>query len=106
MNTKMRALRQTALLASFILICAVAASAEEVRVMTSGAFTAAYLELVPQFEQATDNTIVSSFGASMGDSRDSIPSRLRRGEPVDVVILVAPAMEALVKASKIVAARA
>ena len=76
-------------LAAAILLFAVAASAEEVRVMTSGAFTAAYLELVPQFEQATHNTIVSAFGASMGDSPDAIPSRLRRGEPVDVVILVA-----------------
>jgi molybdate transport system substrate-binding protein len=103
MNGKMRALRQTALVAGAVLICAAAASAEEIRVMTSGGFTAAYLELVPQFEQATHNTIVSAFGASMGDSPNSIPSRLRRGEPVDVVILAASALDDLIKAGKVVA---
>jgi len=71
--------------------------------MASGAFTAAYLELVPQFEQATHNTVISAFGASMGDSPDSIPSRLRRGEPVDVVILVASALDDLIKQGKVVA---
>src|SRR5207253_5194986 len=46
---------------------------------------------------------ISAFGASMGDSPDSIPSRLRRGEPVDVVILAAPALDALITQGKVVA---
>ena len=39
----------------------------------------------------------------MGNASDSIPSRLRRGEPADVVILARPARDALVKDGKVVA---
>ena len=52
--------------------------------MTSGAFTEAFLNLVPEFERATKTTVVTAFGASMGGAPDSIPSRLARGEPVEV----------------------
>src|SRR5260370_19031443 len=50
---------------------------DEIRVMTSGAFTAAYLELIPRFERATGNKIVTA-ATSMGTGSDSIPSRLQR----------------------------
>lgn len=70
--------------------------------MTSGAFTAPYLQLIPQFEHTTHNKIVTAYGASMGDAPDSIPSRLQRGEPVDVVILAADALDALIKQGKVV----
>src|SRR2546428_439432 len=70
-----------------IVLIAATAYGDEVKVMTSGAFTAAYLEIVPEFERATRNTVVTAFGASMGNAPDSIPSRLQRGEPVDVVIV-------------------
>ena len=60
----------------------------DIKVMTSGGFTAVYNELTPEFERATQNKVVTAYGASMGGAPDSIPSRLRRGEPVDVVILV------------------
>jgi molybdate transport system substrate-binding protein len=103
MTKTMRAFRNTILLVSGILVFAAAASADEVRVMTSGGFTAAYLELVPQFEQATHHTIVSTFGASMGETPDSIPNRLRRGEPADVVILAAAALDELIEQGKVVA---
>jgi molybdate transport system substrate-binding protein len=85
------------------MLLAGAARADEIRVLTSGAFTAAYLDLVPEFERATRNTIVSSFGASMGNAPDSIPSRLQRGEPVDVVILAAPQLDELIKQGRVVA---
>ena len=38
----------------------------------------------------------------MGDAPDSIPSRLQRGEPVDVVILAAPALDELIKQGRVV----
>ena len=60
----------------------------DIKVMTSGGFTAAYNELTPEFERATQNKVVTAYGASMGGAPDSIPSRFQRGEPVDVVILV------------------
>ena len=58
----------------------------EIRVMTSGAFTAAYLELIPQLELVTKCKIVTA-ATSMGTGANSIPNRLQRGEPVDVVIM-------------------
>src|SRR2546427_212488 len=86
-----------------ILLIAATAYGDEVKVMTSGAFTAAYLEIVPEFERATRNTVVTAFGASMGNAPDSIPSRLQRGEPVDVVIVADSALDDLIKQGKVLA---
>ena len=62
------------------LLVAAVATADEIRVVTSGAFTAAYLELVPQFERATGHKVVTAFGASIGPAPSAIPNRLQRGE--------------------------
>ncbi len=86
------------------LLFAGTARAGEIKVMTSGAFTAAYLQLIPDFEHATGNKIVTAYGASMGNAPDSIPSRLERGEPADVVILAAAALDDLIKQGKVVPA--
>ena len=94
-------LARSVLVAVAAVLAAVPALAAEIRVMTSGGFTAAYKELVPQFEKATGHKVVSAYGASMGGAPDSIPSRLGRGEPVDIVILAAPALEALIKDGKV-----
>jgi molybdate transport system substrate-binding protein len=59
---------------------------DDIRVMTSGAFTAAYLELIPRLELLTKKKLVTA-ATSIGTGETSIPSRLRRGEPVDVVIV-------------------
>ena len=91
---------------SFVVIggfLSAAACAAEIKVMTSGAFTAAYRQLVPQFEHTTHDKITTAYGASMGNAPDSIPRRLQRGEPVDVVILAAPALDQLIKQGKVVA---
>jgi hypothetical protein len=52
--------------------------------MTSGAFTAAHLELIPRLELLTGRKIVTA-STSIGTGENSIPNRLRRGEVVDVV---------------------
>jgi len=70
--------------------------------MTSGGFTAPYLDLVPEFERTAKVTVTSVFGASMGGASDSIPVRLDRGEPADVVILTSEALDALIAAGKVV----
>jgi len=80
-----------------------AARADQVKVVTSGAFTAAYLELVPEFERSTKHTVTTAFGASMGNAPDSIPSRFQRGEAVDVVIMADTALDDLIKQGKVVA---
>ncbi len=97
-----RVSRTIALFAAAFVSWAGAASAEEIKVMTSGAFTAAYLELVPEFERATHDKIVTAYGASMGNAPDSIPRRLERGEPVDLVIIAAGALDELIQQGKIV----
>lgn len=79
------------------------ARAQDVRVMTSGGFTAALLELVPEFERMTGKKVGTAFGASMGNAPDSIPSRLERGEPVDIVILADTALDDLIRQGKVVA---
>jgi molybdate transport system substrate-binding protein len=94
--------RRVALFVAGMLSFAGAACADEIRVMTSGAFTAAYLEVIPEFERTTHIKIVTAFGASMGNAPESIPSRLERGEPVDVVILADSALDELIKQGKVV----
>lgn len=74
----------------------------ELHVMTSGGFTAAYNELRPGFERMSGHTVKTAYGASMGNAQDSIPSRLARNEPADVVILARPALDALVAAGQVV----
>jgi molybdate transport system substrate-binding protein len=58
----------------------------ELRIMTSGAFTAAHLELIPQVEKLTGRKVVT-VTTSIGTGETSIPNRLKRGEVADVVIV-------------------
>src|SRR5262249_42622702 len=64
-----------------------AASAADVRVMISAGFYGVYSELGPAFERASGHHLITTRGPSMGDSPESIPTRLARGETADVVIL-------------------
>src|SRR5437016_1176113 len=84
-----------------VLVTAAAVRAAEIKVVTSGAFTAAYLELVPEYERATHNKLVTEFGPSMGTTHNAIPIRLERGESIDVVIMAGPALDDLIKQGKV-----
>ena len=53
--------------------------AAEVHVMISGGLAAAYNALVPQFEKATGNKVITAYGPSMGTTVNAIPVRLERG---------------------------
>src|SRR3972149_2620973 len=59
---------------------------DDLRVMASGAFTAAYLELIPRLELLTKKKIVT-VTTSVGTGETSIANRLKRGEIVDIVIV-------------------
>ena len=83
------------------LLCAGTLRAADVKVVTSGAFTAAYLELAPEYERATHNKLVTEFGPSLGTTHNAIPVRLDRNEAIDVVIMAAPGLEALIKKGQI-----
>ena len=85
------------------LLLAGSASAAEVRVMISGGLTAAYKELVPEFERLTGNKVLTAYGPSMGTTINAIPVRLERGEPADVLIMVGYALGDLVKQGKVIA---
>jgi len=74
----------------------------DIRIMTSGAFTAAFLALIPPFERATRNKIVVA-ATSIGTGENSIPNRLRRGEPVDVVIVADGVLVGFIKDGLIMA---
>src|SRR5580704_10129677 len=97
--------KQIASLAALLLICAFLTAATrdatQIQVVTSGAFTAAYLELVPAYERATHNKLDTQFGPSMGTTHNAIPVRLDRGEAIDVVIMAAPALDDLILRGKV-----
>jgi molybdate transport system substrate-binding protein len=93
----MKRARITMIAASMVLVPGMAQAAE-IKVMMSAAFKAAYLELVPQFERATEHRVVT-IGAPSFD----IVARLKAGEVVDIVILAGAALDQLIKDGKIVA---
>jgi molybdate transport system substrate-binding protein len=72
-------------------------------VMSSAGFAVAYLELVPEFERASGTKLTTSYGPSIGSAPDAIPSRLQRGEPVDVVVMASPGLGELIKQGKVAA---
>jgi molybdate transport system substrate-binding protein len=71
-------------------------TSNDIKVMTSGAFTAAYLELIPQLEILTKKKIFTA-ATSIGTGENSIPNRLKRGEAVDVVIVADAVLRELIK---------
>jgi len=103
MNTISR--RNFSAIAALLMTCAFLSAAtvraDEIKVVTSGGFTAVYLELVPEYESATHNKLVNGFGPSMGTTHNAIPIRLERGEVIDVVIMAAPALDDLIKQGKV-----
>ncbi len=81
--------------------CTGSLRAADITVVTSGAFTAAYRELAPEYERVSHHKLVSEFGASMGTTHDAIPMRLQRGEAVDVVIMAVDALDDLIRQGKV-----
>ena len=65
--------RTIGLVLASLLFGAGASHGAEISVMTSVAFTAAYLELKPQFERVTQNKIIT-LATTMGTGPDYIPS--------------------------------
>ena len=93
------ALGRVALMAA--LLAALPAAADEIVVMTSGAFTAPFEIAAPWFERRTGHDVTAVFGASTGGAAHSIPVRLARGERADIVIASAQAVDALIAAGSV-----
>jgi ABC-type molybdate transport system substrate-binding protein len=98
----MRLVKAVALAATVVVLAGGGARADEVRVMSSGAFTAALLDLTADFERTTHHRIVV-VTTTMGTGSTSIASRLQRGEPADVVIVNADALDEFVKGGTVAA---
>jgi molybdate transport system substrate-binding protein len=98
--------RRLVALVLLVLFSAVAGTAEasEIRVMVSGGLATPYKELVPQFERATGNTVITAYGPSMGTTENAIPVRLARGETADVLIMVGDALGEMIEQGKAVRA--
>jgi molybdate transport system substrate-binding protein len=94
--------RRALLLGGALLLSASLALADEIRVISSGGFTAAYKQLVPLYEQASGHKVITSYGASIGNAPDSIPSRLARGEQFDILILSGDGLDKLVQLGHVV----
>jgi molybdate transport system substrate-binding protein len=94
--------RAAALSVAMLLLLVRGAAADDIRVMTSGAFTAAYLALVPQLEQAGSGRMITA-ATTMGTGADSIPNRLARGEAADIVIVADAALMDLIKDGRVIA---
>ena len=91
------------MLAGLLAGVAAPAQAADISVVSSGGFAAAYRVLAPVFEKQTGNHLVIAWGPSMGDTADTVPARLARHEPIDVVIMVGYALDKLVADGRAVA---
>jgi molybdate transport system substrate-binding protein len=80
-----------------ILLLSSSPNAAEIHTIVTGALTGAFRELVPQFERQSGNKVVVAWGPSSGTTRDAIPVRIQSGEPVDVLIMISPALDSLIK---------
>ena len=90
--------RRSLLLATLIVFWAsTAALAQDLTVMSSGAFAPAYRALVPQFEKHTHTHVTSKWGPSMGTTSGAIPMRLSRKESADVVIMARSELDNLAR---------
>jgi molybdate transport system substrate-binding protein len=76
-----------------------AASAAEIKVLVSNALKSTMEELAPQFEKASENKLVMTFGAAA-----EIKTSIEKGAAVDVAILTAAVTDELVKEGKLIAA--
>jgi molybdate transport system substrate-binding protein len=73
------------------------ASAAELNVISSQAIKEAYLAFAPEFERVSGHKLVTTWNGT-----NDILKKLRAGETFDMVILVTPSMEAMIKEGKIV----
>ncbi len=85
-----------------VVLLGASAHAAELGVMTSGAFTAALLELKPVYEGKSGNKL-TILTTTMGTGTASIPNRLERGEAADVVIVDDTSLEDLIARGLVVA---
>src|SRR5436309_13145822 len=85
-------------IAAASLLLSQAANAAEIKVLASGAIKEAYLELIPQFETASEHKVATTWAGTV-----DIKKRMAAGEVFDLVIVASPELEALIQACNMVA---
>jgi molybdate transport system substrate-binding protein len=80
------------------LLLSQAASAAEIKVLASGAIKEAYLELIPQFEKASEHKVATTWAGTV-----DIKKRMAAGEVYDLVIVASPELDAFIREGKMVA---
>ena len=73
----------------------------QLKVMTSGGFSSAYLQVLPEFERANQLKVETGSGASQGNGPLTIAAQLKRGVAADVVILSREGLTELIAAGLI-----
>jgi molybdate transport system substrate-binding protein len=89
-------------LALVVTIALPSASYAQVKVIISGGFTAAYRELLPEFERTSGLTVTTTSGGSVGNGPNTIGAQVRRGVPADVIILAREGLTDLIKEDRTV----
>ena len=87
---------------AFIFLSSLSGVPQEVTVMSSGGFSAAYKQLVPEFEKLSGIHVTTLWGPSMGTTPGAIPVRISRGEHADVVIIVQSELDDLAEKGDVV----
>jgi len=83
--------------ASALLLTGIACAAE-IKVVSTQATQEAYLELVAQFEKASGHKVTTVFNGTL-----NVQKRLADGEPYDLIIMAAPAIDDQIKQGRAVA---
>jgi molybdate transport system substrate-binding protein len=89
-------------LALAVIVAFPSASFAQVKVIISGGFTAAYRELLPEFERSSGITVTTTSGGSVGNGPNTIGAQVRRGVPADVIILAREGLTDLIKEQRTV----
>ena len=97
MNKMSIATRAVALGLGGLMLFANCSNAAEINAMVTGALTGAFRQLVPQFESESGHKVDIAWGPSSGTSKDALPVRVQSGEPVDILIMISPSLDGLVK---------
>jgi molybdate transport system substrate-binding protein len=75
----------------------------QIKVITSGGFSAAYREALPEFERSAGIAVTTTSGGSQGSGPNTIGAQLRRGVKADVVIMSREGLDELIAEGRIVA---
>src|SRR5215469_3037923 len=74
-----------------------AANAAEIKVLSTQATEQAHRELAPQFEKASGHKLTTIFTGTL-----DVQKRIAAGEAYDIILMAGPAIDAFIKAGKIV----